>query len=236
MGTVCRSTFGGRGLFWRQGRLRRGRDLAPGRGFESPVWRWEERFMREGVAGLLRKKTRKPGLPPLPPALVNVVALTLTEPPGEPTHWTGRAMAMATGVSLRSVQRIWAAHRLQPHRVRRFKLSQDPTFSAKLRAVVGLYLDPPAHSLVLSVDEKSQIQALDRTQPALPVKNGRARMITHDSVKHGATTLFAALNVLDGTVIGQCMARHRHQEFIRFLNRIEAAGPAGKPVHAILDN
>jgi hypothetical protein len=192
--------------------------------------------MREGVAGLLRKKTRKPGLPPLPPALVNVVALTLTEPPGEPTHWTGRAMAMATGVSLRSVQRIWAAHRLQPHRVRRFKLSQDPTFSAKLRAVVGLYLDPPAHSLVLSVDEKSQIQALDRTQPALPVKNGRARMITHDSVKHGATTLFAALNVLDGTVIGQCMARHRHQEFIRFLNRIEAAVPAGKLVHAILDN
>ena len=189
--------------------------------------------MREGVAGLLRKKTRKPGLPPLPPALVNVVALTLTEPPGEPTHWTGRAMAMATGVSLRSVQRIWAAHRLQPHRVRRFKLSQDPTFSAKLRAVVGLYLDPPAHSLVLSVDEKSQIQALDRTQPALPVKNGRARMITHDSVKHGATTLFAALNVLDGTVIGQCMARHRHQEFIRFLNRIEAAVPSRqtRPCH-----
>ena len=134
------------------------------------------------------------------------------------------------------VQRIWAAHRLQPHRVRRFKLSQDPTFSAKLRAVVGLYLDPPAHSLVLSVDEKSQIQALDRTQPALPMKNGRARLITHDSVKHGATTLFAALNVLDGTVIGQCMARHRHQEFIRFLNRIEAAVPAGKLVHAILDN
>jgi hypothetical protein len=119
--------------------------------------------MREGVAGLARDKTRKPGLPPLPPAVVDrVVALTLTEPPGETTHWTGRAMAAVSGVSLRSVQRIWAAHGLQPHRVRRFKLSTDPAFAAKLRDVVGLYLDPPAHSLVLSVDEKSRIQALDR--------------------------------------------------------------------------
>jgi transposase len=127
------------------------------------VWRWQERFMREGVAGLLRDKTRKPGLPPLPPAqIARVVELTLGEPPGEATHWTGRAMAAATGISLRSVQRIWAAHGLQPHRVRRFKLSQDPAFAAKLRDVVGLYLDPPAHSLVLSVDEKSPIQALDR--------------------------------------------------------------------------
>jgi hypothetical protein len=137
---------------------------------------------------------------------------------------------------LRSVQRIWAAHGLQPHRVRRFKLSQDPAFAAKLRDVVGLYLDPPAHSLVLSVDEKSQIQALDRPQPGLPMKKGRAGTMTHDYIRHGTTTLFAALNVFDGTVIGQCMARHRHQEFIRFLNRIEAAVPAGKLVHAILDN
>jgi len=201
------------------------------------VWRWQERFMREGVAGLLRDKTRKPGLPPLPPTLVDrVVTLTLTEPPDEATHWTGRTMATATGVSLRSVQRIWAVHRLQPHRVRHFKLSQDPAFATKLRDVVGLYLDPPAHSLVLSVDEKSQIQALDRTQPGLPIKKGRAGTMTHDYIRHGTTTLFAALNVLDGTVIGQCMARHRHQEFIRFLNRIEAAVPAGKLVHAILDN
>jgi len=185
----------------------------------------------------LREKTRKPGLPPLAPALVEqVVALTLNEPPGETTHWTGRAMAAASGVSLRSVQRIWAAHGLQPHRVRRFKLSQDPAFAAKLRDVVGLYLDPPAHSLVLSVDEKSQIQALDRTQPGLPMKKGRAGTMTHDYIRHGTTTLFAALNVLDGTVIGQCMARHRHQEFIRFLNRIEAAVSAGKLIHAILDN
>ena len=135
------------------------------------VWRWQERFMRESVAGLSRDKTRKPDLPPLPSALIDrVVELTLAEPPREATHWTGRAMAAASGISLRSVQRIWAAHGLQPHRVRHFKLSQDPAFATKLRDVVGLYLDPPAHSLVLSVDEKSQIQALDRTQPGLPMK------------------------------------------------------------------
>jgi transposase len=201
------------------------------------VWRWQRRFMEAGTDGLVRDKTRKPGLPPLPPATVDrVVALTLADPPGEATHWTGRAMAAATGVSLRSVQRIWAAHGLEPHRVRHFKLSKDPAFAAKLRDVVGLYLAPPAHSLVLSVDEKSQIQALDRTQPGLPLKKGRAGTMTHDYVRHGTTTLFAALNVLDGTVIGHCMARHRHQEFIRFLNRVEAGVPAGKLVHAILDN
>jgi transposase len=165
-----------------------------------------------------------------------VVTLTCAEPPGEATQWTGRAMAKTTGISLRSVQRIWAAHGLEPHRVRRFKLSTDPAFAAKLRDVVGLYLDPPAHSLVLSVDEKSQIQALDRTQPGLPIKKGRAGTMTHDYIRHGTTTLFAALNVLDGSVIGQCMARHRHQEFIRFLNAVERAVPAGKLIHAILDN
>jgi hypothetical protein len=145
-------------------------------------------------------------------------------------------MAAASGISLRSVQRIWAAHGLQPHRVRRFKLSQDPAFAAKLRDVVGLYLDPPAHSLVLSVDEKSQIQALDRTQPDLPMKPGRAGTMTHDYIRNGTTTLFAALNVLDGTVIGQCMQRHRHQEFLRFLNRLERDIPAGRLIHVILDN
>jgi hypothetical protein len=149
------------------------------------------------VAGLLHDKTRKPGLPPLPPIVIDrVVELTLAAPPGEATHWTGRAMAAASGLSLRSVQRIWAAHGLQPHRVRRFKLSPDPAFAAKLRDVVGLYLDPPAHSLVLSVDEKSQIQALDRTQPGLPMKKGRAGTMTHDYIRNGTTTLFAALNVL----------------------------------------
>ena len=201
------------------------------------VWRWQRRFMEAGVDGLWHDKTRKPGLPPLPATMVDrVVELTLADPPGETTHWTGRAMAAVTGISLRSVQRIWAAHGLEPHRVRRFKLSRDPAFTAKLRDVVGLYLDPPAHSLVLSVDEKSPIQALDRTQPGLPMTKGRAGTMTHDYVRHGTTTLFAALNVLDGSVIGQCMARHRHHEFIRFLNRVEAAVPAGKLVHAILDN
>ena len=134
------------------------------------------------------------------------------------------------------MQRIWAAHRLAPHRVRTFKLSKDPAFVAKLRDVVGLYLHPPAHAIVLSVDGKSQIQALERTQPGLPAKEGRPATATHDYERHGTTTLFAALNVLDGTVPGRCMQRHRHQEFLRFLNAVEAAVPAGKLVHAILDN
>ena len=145
-------------------------------------------------------------------------------------------MAKATGISVSSVQRIWRAHGLRPHRVRQFKLSNDPDFVAKLRDVVGLYVDPPAHAIVLSVDEKSQIQALDRTQPGLPMKKGRLGTMTHDCKRHGATTLFAALNVLEGKVIGRCMQRHRHQEFIRFLNAIEADIPAGKGVHVILDN
>ena len=208
------------------------------------VWRWQARFMAEGVAGLLRDKTRPPGTPPLPAATVErVVGLTLGEPPGEATHWTGRAMARAVGISLSAVQGVWKAHGLVPHRVRTFKLSKDPGklskdpgFVSKLRDVVGLYMSPPAHAVVLSVDEKSQIQALDRTQPGLPMKEGRRATMTHDYERHGTTTLFAALNVLDGTVVGWCMQRHRHQEFVRFLNAVEAAVPAGKLVHAILDN
>jgi len=145
-------------------------------------------------------------------------------------------MARVASVSLRSVQRIWKAHRLTPHRVHTFKLSRDPAFVAKLRDVVGLYMHPPAHAVVLSVDEKSQIQALDRTQPGLPMKEGRPATATHDYKRNGTTTLFAALNVLDGTVLGRCMQRHRHQEFLRFLNAVEAAVPAGKLVHVILDN
>jgi transposase len=204
---------------------------------KATVWRWQERFMATGVDGLLRDKSRPPGKAPLPTAVVErVVELTLGEPPGETTHWTGRAMAKAAGISLRSVQRIWAAHGLQPHRIRPFKLSKDPEFAAKLRDIVGLYVDPPAHSLVLSVDEKSQIQALDRTQPGLPMKKGKAGTMTFDYKRNGTTTLFAAFDVLEGTVIGRCMQRHRHQEFIRFLNAIERAVPAGKVVHVILDN
>ena len=204
---------------------------------KATAWRWQERFMAEGVDGLLRDKSRPPGKAPLPKAVVErVVESALGEPPGEATQWTGRAMAEAVGISLRSVQRIWAAHGLQPHRIKRFKLSKDPEFAAKLRDIVGLYVDPPAHAVVLSVDEKSQIQALDRTQPGLPMKKGKAGTMTFDYKRNGTTTLFAALDVLEGSVIGQCMQRHRHQEFIRFLNAIERAVPAGKVIHVILDN
>ncbi len=171
------------------------------------VWRWQARFMEQGVDGLLRDKTRKPGKPPLPAATVQkVVDLVTGPPPGETTHWTGRMLAKAVGISLRSVQRILEAHHLVPHRIRTFKLSNDPKFADKLRDVVGLYVDPPAHAVVLSVDEKSQIQALDHTQP------------------------------LDGTIIGRNMKRHRHQEFIRFLNEVDAHVPKRKAVHAIVDN
>src|SRR5512135_3105862 len=138
-----------------------------------------------------------------------------TAAPGD--HWTAAAMAEVTGISVSSVQRIWRADKLQPHRVRSFKLSTDRQFAARLRAIAGLYIDPPAHAMVLSVDEKSQIQALDRTQPGLPLKKGRCATMTHDYKRHGTTTLFAALDVLEGS---RCMQRHIHQEFIRFLNTI----------------
>ena len=201
------------------------------------VWRWQERFMLEGTEGLLRDKTRPSRIPPLGPQVAErVIALTQEDPPGETTHWTAGMMAKAAAISVSSVQRIWRAHGLQPHRVRQFKLSTDPQFAAKLRDIVGLYVDPPAHAIVLSVDEKSQIQALDRTQPGLPIKKGRAGTMTHDYKRNGTTTLFAALDVLEGKVIGRCMQRHRHQEFIRFLNAIEAEVPAGRIVHVILDN
>ena len=134
------------------------------------------------------------------------------------------------------MQRIWRRHGLRPHRTRLFKLSNDPQFAAKLSDIVGLYVDPPAHAVVLSIDEKSQIQALDRTQPGLPMKQGRCGTMTHDYIRNGTTTLFAALNILDGKVIGRCMQQHRHQEFIRFLNAVERTVPAGKLIHAIADN
>jgi transposase len=201
------------------------------------VWRWQRRFAEAGVEGLLHEATRKPGKAPLSDQTVHrVVALTCAEPPGEATHWTGRAIAKAAEISLRSVQRIWAAHDLQPHRIRTFKRSNDPAFAAKLEDIVGLYVDPPKHAVVLSVDEKSQIQALDRTQPGLPLKPGKAGTMTHDYLRNGVTNLFAALNVLDGTVLGRCMQRHRQQEFLRFLNAIERTVPAGKVIHVILDN
>ena len=196
------------------------------------VWRWQERFMAAGVEGLLRDKSRPSRIAPLKPDVVeHVVALTLTDAPGETTHWTANLMATASGISASAVRRIWKAHGLQPHRYRQFKLSNDPKFVDKLYDVVGLYVDPPAHAIVLSFDEKSQIQALDRTQPGLPLKKGRLGTMTHDYKRNGTTTLFAALNILDGTVIGRNMQQHRHQEFIRFLNTINASVPADKAVH-----
>ena len=204
---------------------------------KTTVWRWQERFVAEGVDGLLRDKTRPPGKAPVPPERVaEVVRLTLAPPPHEATHWTAQAMAKVVGLAISTVQNIWKAHGLAPHRFRAFKLSTDPAFAEKLEAIVGLYVDPPAHAVVLSLDEKSQIQALDRTQPGLPMKKGRGATLTHDYKRNGTTTLFAALNVLDGTVVGRNMQRHRHQEFIRFLKALERDVPAGKVVHVILDN
>jgi transposase len=215
------------------------------------VWRWQRRYAETGVDGLFREGSRKPGKPPMPDVDVQrLIALTCSEPPGEVTHWTGRAMAKMMGVSLRTVQRIWKAHKLQPHRLRTFKRSNAPDFIAKLEDIVGLYMAPPAHALVLSIDEKSRIQALDRTQPGLPLKPGNGGTITHDDKRNGTTTLFAALNILDGTVIGVrpaidppdrshlglTMQKHRHQEFIRFLNTVEREVPAGKVIHVVLDN
>ena len=201
------------------------------------VWRWQERFMEQGVEGLLRDKTRPSRIAPLGPQVAaRVVKLTQEKPPGEATHWSGAMMAKACGISASAVRRIWRAHGLQPHKVKQFKLSNDPKFMEKLRDVVGLYVDPPAHAIVLSVDEKSQIQALDRTQPGLPMKKGRAGTMTHDYKRNGTTTLFAALDVLEGKVIGRCMQRHRHEEFIRFLNELDAKVGKRKSVHVVLDN
>jgi hypothetical protein len=178
-----------------------------------------------------------PGTAKLTTATVaKILALTCFKPPGQVAHWIGRAMAKATGVSLRSVQRIWDAHHLQPHRLRTFKRSSDPDLAEKIEDIVGLYMDPPMHTVVLSIDEKSHIQALARTQPGLPLKPGKSGTMTHDYKRNGVTTLFAALNVRDGTVLGRCMAQHRHQEFVRFLNAIERGMPAGRllriPMHS----
>src|SRR5258708_20993190 len=191
--------------------------------------------MEAGYDSLLHDKTRPSRIPPLGSGITErVVTLTETARRTEATHSSSVMMAKVVGISASSVQRIWRAHGLQPHRVKQFKLSTDPRFVDKLRDVVGLYVDPPAHAVVLSVDEKSQIQALDRTQPGLPMKPGRAGTMTHDYKRHGTTTLFAPLNILDGTVVGRNTPRHLHQEFIRFLNTIEEQVPLGKVIHAIV--
>ena len=201
------------------------------------VWRWQQRFVAQGIAGLERDATRPGRKPPLAPAVIaQVVDKTLHERPPAATQWSTRTMARAVGLSQTSVRRIWNAHGLKPHLTRGFKLSNDKRFVDKLRDVVGLYLSPPDKAMVLSVDEKSQVQALDRTQPGLPIKTGPAGTMTHDYKRHGTTSLFAALDVATGAVIGQCMRRHRHQEFLRFLRIIDQQTPKTLDLHLILDN
>src|SRR6266436_687869 len=201
------------------------------------VDRWQDRFITHGLAGLQRDATRRGRKPPLAASVIEkVVHMTLHEKPPAATHWSARRLAKAAGISHTSVQRIWSAHGLKPHLVKTFKLSNDKRFVEKVQDVVGLYLDPPDKAIVFAVDEKSQIQALDRTQHGLPMKKGRAGTMTHDYVRHGTATLFAALNVLEGTVIGSCFARHRHEEFLKFLRQIDRQTPAQLDLHLIVDN
>jgi transposase len=198
---------------------------------------WRERFAGGGPEALTETRPGRGRKPTISAAKVKaiVAATTQTRPPGQ-THWSCRSMAAAQGVSAATVQRIWDAHGLKPHRSRAFKLSNDPLFCEKLTDVVGLYLNPPEKALVLCVEKKSQIQALDRTQPSLPMKRGRAGTMTCDYKRNGTTTLFAALSTLDGSVVGQCLPRHRHQEFLKFLRTLDREFPRGLRLHLILDN
>jgi transposase len=201
------------------------------------VWRWQERYVEDGVDGLLRDKTRPSRKKPLSEKVkLKVLAKTATETPANATHWSRASMAAAMGISPSSVGRIWAEAGLKPHLVKRFKISNDPQFEEKVTDVVGLYMNPPDRALVLCVDEKSQIQALDRTQPGLPLKKGRAGTMTHDYKRHGTTTLFAALDLKSGIVIGECQPRHRAKEFIRFLKRIDRCVKKHLDIHLVLDN
>jgi len=201
------------------------------------VARWRQRFLEQGIAGIEKDAPRPGRKPTVSPATIQeIVRKTTREKPPQATQWSTRTMAAAMGVSEASVRRIWHKHGLKPHRIKTFKLSNDPEFAAKLADVVGLYLNPPEHALVLSLDEKTQIQALDRTQPGLPLKRGRGQTMTHDYKRHGTTTLFAALNTLDGTVIGTCMKQHTHQEWLKFLRLIDRKTPKDREVHLIADN
>ena len=198
---------------------------------------WRSRFAEEGLARFAEVREGRGRKPSIPAETVEeIVRVTVQETPPGATHWSTRTMAARVGVSRDTVHRVWRARGLQPHRVETFKLSTDPRFEEKLVDVVGLYLNPPDKAVVLCLDEKSQVQALDRTQPSLPMKKGRAGTMTHDYKRHGTTTLFAALNVLTGSVIGQCLPRHRHDEFLVFLRRIQREVPRGLQVHVIPDN
>src|SRR3954452_10517324 len=201
------------------------------------VWRWQERYVEEGVLGLVRDKTRPSRKPPLADKVkLAVLTKTANETLARARLGSGATMAAEMGISPSSVGRIWAEAGLKPHLVHRFKISNDPQFEEKVTDVVGLYMNPPDRALVLCVDEKSQIQALDRTQPGLPLKKGRAATMTHDYKRNGTTTLFAALNVLDGQVIGQCQPRHTHAEWLKFLRKIDRETPKDKTLHLIADN
>jgi transposase len=204
---------------------------------ENTVRLWRDRYLEGGIEGL-SKDAPRPGRPCRIPAERKraVVTLACQTKPENATHWNTREMAKVAGVSQSSVQRIWSANQIKPHLVRTFKLSKDPKFEEKLIDVVGLYLNPPEKAMVLCVDEKSQIQALDRTQPGLPMKPGRCGTMTHDYKRHGTATLFAALNLLDGTVIGSCKGRHRHEEFLAFLKELDAKTPGDLDLHVVLDN
>ena len=199
--------------------------------------RWRNRFLDGGLAALDKDAPRPGRTPIITPAKVQeVIRKTTQEKPSNATHWSTRSMAAVAGLSEKSVRRIWHQHGLKPHLVRTFKLSNDPEFAQKLEAIVGLYLNPPEHAIVLCADEKSQIQALDRTQPGLPLKKGRCGTMTHDYKRNGTATLFAALNTLDGTVISMCDDQHRHQEWLKFLRVIDQVTPERKEIHLIADN
>jgi hypothetical protein len=203
----------------------------------ASVANWRARFAEDGVAklGEVRKgRGRKPSIPQ--ETIETIIDLTQNYRPQGQTHWSCRTMAQAVGVSKDTVQRVWSARGLKPHRIETFKLSNDPRFDEKLVDVVGLYLNPPEKAIVLCADEKSSVQAMDRTQASLPMVPGRAQTMTHDYKRHGTTTLFAALDVLTGTVIGQCLPRHRHQEFLKFLRTIDREVPNDLTIHLIVDN
>ncbi|HXO31627.1 MAG TPA: IS630 family transposase [Candidatus Acidoferrales bacterium] len=204
---------------------------------QPTIRKWQRRFTQGGLESLTQIAPGRGRKPRYRAAKVAaIVRTTQKQKPAGQTHWSRRTLAAVAGVSASTVHRIWDAHGLAPHRVKTFKLSRDPRFVEKLTDVVGLYLNPPERAIVLCVDEKSQIQALQRTQPGLPLKKGRCGTLTHDYTRHGTTTLFAALDVLEGRVIGQCLPRHRHQEFLKFLRTLDSAFPQDKSLHLIVDN
>ena len=200
------------------------------------VIHWRKRFAEDGPSALEHRRSRADTRALTAEQVKLIVDTTLHTKPKDATHWSTRTLASQLGYSHTTICRVWDRHGLQPHRVRTFKLSNDKHFVEKLNDVVGLYLNPPDKALVFCVDEKSQIQALDRNQPGLPLKRGRCGTMTHDYVRHGTTTLFAALNVLDGSIIGQCFNRHRHEEFLKFLRQVDRQTPSGLDLHLIVDN